>query len=131
MLPSHRASVKQSSQCGRSQGQLEPNRDVLDMSITVLNRHGNHWKHFDDYYCLPLYHETEPTTGSSTQSIEVEIRIHGGVPASSTDSPHFGNVQFTLHGAIKTQVGKHLAVQKVSTGYLYLTTPGTNSSDTN
>lgn len=94
--------------------QETPSGQMVTFSYSLLNQYGNHWKYFDDNKYLPPYFETDPSKDTPTHNIEVAVQAHDRTALDGRCSPLFEAVQFTLHCAIKTQVGKHTAVQKVS-----------------
>ncbi|KAK5077663.1 hypothetical protein LTR70_009543 [Exophiala xenobiotica] len=86
---------------------------MVTFSYSLLNRYGNHWKYFDDNRYLPPYFETDPSKDTPTHNIEVAVQAHHRTALDGRCNPLFEAVQFTLHCAIKTQVGKHAASQKI------------------
>jgi len=91
-----------------------PSGQMVTFSYSLLNRYGNHWKYFDDNRYLPRYFETDPSKDTPTHNIEVAVQAHHRTVLDGRCNPLFEAVQFTLHCAIMTQVGKHAASQKVS-----------------
>jgi len=86
---------------------------MVAFSYLVLNQYGNRWKYFDDNKYLPPYFETDPSNTTLSQIVEVSILAQDRTALESQCSPLLEAVSFTLHCAIKTQVGKHAAIEKV------------------
>lgn len=62
---------------------------------------------------LPPYYETDPTRGIPNQGVHVQIRVCNSSVQKPRNNPLFEIVRLTLHGALKTEVGRHNALQKV------------------
>ena len=88
---------------------------TVNFNCLVLNPHGNQGEHFDDTEYLPPYHVIEPIQEAGpAHSIEITIEAHDHRAWDTASALPFNRVRFTLHGAIKTEIGKHKATQKVS-----------------
>lgn len=115
MMPRRTSQIK--AQIPGSKGtprQQTSSGQMVTFSYSLLNRYGDHTKYFDDNKYLPPYFETDPSKDTATDNIEVAVKAHTLRALDDRCSTLFEAVQFTLHCAIKTRVGKHAASQKVS-----------------
>lgn len=64
---------------------------------------------------LPPYYEVDPRNGVSNRSIAVHVQTRLPTCEGRRISRPFDDIEFSLHGVMKSQVGNKMARRKVST----------------
>lgn len=114
MAPTQQSISRKPLRHPEPQEQPAVSSNTVNITCSVLSAHGTHWKHFDDNNFLPPYYETETKKSPASHGLEVAVQVHDCGTLNGSRAPLFEDVRLTLHGAIKTGIGKHAASQKVS-----------------